>query len=112
MIIRRQNNTFQFEEDLFSKMVHGIGEVHHEVLLSMKILQTKPQVNNMNNKNYDLYHTVIKTRNEIETKNDEYENDYIKYNDFITTNHYIGRKNDNVLLWWRKMRYQFFLYKR
>ena len=58
MNIRRQSGTFQFEEDPFSKGVLGIGKTYHEVLLLVKILQTKPQVKNMNNKYYDLYYTV------------------------------------------------------
>ena len=54
----------------------------------------------MNINFYDLYYTVIKKRNEKEIENIRYEdneNDYIIFNDFITSNHYIGRKNDNGL---------------
>ena len=92
---------FKFEEDPFSKNATGISEIYHEVLLLMKFLQTKPKVKNMNIISYDLYYIVIKNRDENEVVNDKYENneiDYIKYNDFITSNHYIGRKNDNVIL--------------
>ena len=49
MKIRRQNGNSQFEEDVFSKSAQNISKVYHEVLLSMKILQTKPQVKSMNN---------------------------------------------------------------
>ena len=34
----------------------------------------------------------------INNKNEDNENDYINYDDFPTPNHYIGRKNDNVML--------------
>ena len=65
----------------------------------MKFLHTKPQVNIMNINYYDLYYTVIKNINEKEIvigENDE--NDYINFNDFITPNHYIGRKSNNEIL--------------
>ena len=60
MIIRRRSGIFQSEEDSFSKGVQGISKIYHEVMLSMKFLQTKHQVTNMNNNYYDLYYTVIK----------------------------------------------------
>ena len=62
MNIRRQSGIFQIEEDLFSKNVQAIGKINHEVLLLMKFSQTKPQIENMNENNYDLYYTVIKNR--------------------------------------------------
>ena len=49
----------------------------------------------------------MKNRAEKEDDNIEYEkneSDYIIYDDFITLNHYIGRKNDDVKLRWRKKR--------
>ena len=55
----------------------------------MKFLQTKPQVKNMNINYYDLYYTVIKTRDEnrdIDIQNENDENDYINFNDFIIPN--------------------------
>ena len=55
----------------------------------------------MNNNFYDLYYTVIKNRDDKEIVNDQYEdneNDYNKYEDFITPNHYIERKNNNEIL--------------
>ena len=67
----------------------------------MKFLQTKPQVKNMNINYYDLYYTVIKTRDEdkdIDIKYENDDNDYININDFIIPNYYIGRKNDNEIL--------------
>ena len=38
MKIRRQSDTFQLEEDLFSKKVQDIGKIQHEVLLLMKFI--------------------------------------------------------------------------
>ena len=60
---------------------------------SWNSLQTKPQIKNLNINYYDLYYTDIKRRNEMENvNNDEYEKDYSNFNDFITPNHYFGRK--------------------
>ena len=67
------------------------------MLLLTKILQTKPQVKNMNINYYGLYYTVIKTRDDNEIVNNN-ENDYINFNDFITPNHYIGIKKNNEKL--------------
>ena len=64
MNIRRQSGNFQFEEDPFSKNVHGIAENYHEVLLLMKISQTKPEVKSVNIDYYNLYYTVTKNRDE------------------------------------------------
>ena len=67
----------------------------------MKFLMTKPEVKNMNINYYDLYYTVIKTRNEnkdIDNQYDNDENDYIDINDYITPNHYIGIKQNNEIL--------------
>ena len=60
---------------------------------------------------YNLYYTVIKNRKEKDNEEEQEkivddENDYINYNDFITPNHYIGIKNDNVMLWLRNLRSQ------
>ena len=52
----------------------------------MKVLQTKPQVKNMNINFYDLYYTVIKTRDEnrdIVLQYENEENDYINFNDIV-----------------------------
>ena len=67
----------------------------------MKFLQTKPQVKNMNINYYDLYYTVIKTRDENKDIDNQYENDekdYISLNGFITPNHYIGIKPHETIL--------------
>ena len=55
MKIRRRSGTFQIEEGPFSKNVQGIGKNYHEVLLLLKLLQTKPSVKNMNINYYDLF---------------------------------------------------------
>ena len=86
---------FQSQKDTFSKNAQGISKIYHEVLLLMKYLQTKPQIKNMNISYYDLYNTVIKSRKEIV---DEFENEYINFNDIITPNHYIGIKPRETIL--------------
>ena len=61
----------------------------------MKFLQTKPQVKNMNINYYDLYYTVIKTRDENKDIDNLYNddgNDYIDINNFIIPNHNISRE--------------------
>ena len=50
---------------------------------------------------YDLYYTVNKNGDEnevVNNKNENNENDYINYEDFITPNHYIGSKKINDIL--------------
>ena len=84
---------FQTQEDPFSKNAQGISKIYHEVLLLMKFLQTKSQIKNMNINYYDLYYTVNKTRDDKEIVNNN-DNEI----DFITPNHYFGRKNDNEIL--------------
>ena len=56
----------------------------------MKFLQTEPKVKDMNINYYDLYYTVIKKRVEKEILNNQYENVFNNFNDFITPNLYIG----------------------
>ena len=80
---------FQTQEDPFAKNAQSISKICHEVLLLTKFLQTKPKVKNMNIIYYDLYFTVIKTRDESD-KIDNNENDYIIFNDFIDPNHFVG----------------------
>ena len=91
-----KNKNFQtHHEDPSSKNAQGISKIYHEVLLLMKYLQTKPQVKNMNINYYDLYNTVIKTREENKDIDNQYENDendYIDINNFIPPNLYIGIK--------------------
>ena len=92
------NMNIKVEQDPFAGNAQGLRKIYHEVLL-LKFLQTKPQVKNMNIKYYDLYYTVIKTREEEKIVDDKYENnenDYICLNDIIP-NHYVGikgRKNE------------------
>ena len=88
-----KNKNFQtYDRDPFSRYAQGISKIYHEFLLLMKFLQTKPDNKNMNIKYYDLYYTVIKTRDENRNKDNDCENDendFIDINDHITPNHYI-----------------------
>ena len=92
--IEMKNRNFQTQQDPFSKNAQGVSKIYHKVLLLMNFLPTKPRVKNMNINFYDLYYTVIKTRGE----KDNIENVYIKLNDFITPNHYIGIKPREAIL--------------
>ena len=101
----------RFDEGLFAKNAQGIGKIYHEVLLLMKFLQTKPQVKNMYINYYDFYYTVIENRKEKDIEKEQkeivdnqYEKDFISLNDVIIPNHYIGGRNDNEILKWKKMR--------
>ena len=61
----------------------------------MKFLQTKSQVKNMKINYYDLYYTVIKTRDENKDIDNQYEsdkNDYFNFNDIIIPNRNISRE--------------------
>ena len=87
----------RMDEDPFAKNAQGISKIYHEVLLLMKSLQTKPQVKNMNNNYYDLFYRVIKNRDDKEIVDNQYEKDYINFND-IVPKHYVGRKNNDVML--------------
>ena len=90
---------FKFDEDPFAKNAQGISKIYHEVLKLMKFLQTKPQIENMNNNCYDLYYNVIKNREEREVVDNQYENkenDYISLNDVIIPNLYVGIKNRDI----------------
>ena len=97
-----KNKNYQTQDhNPFSKNAQGIRKIYHEVLLLMNFLKTKHQVKNMNINYYDLYYTVIKTRDEnmdIDNQYENDENDYIDINDFITPNHYIGIKQNNEIL--------------
>ena len=74
--IEMKNKNFQTnQQDPFSRNAQGISKIYHEVLLLMKFLQTKPQVKNMNINYYDLYYTVIKSRDEKKDIDNQYEND-------------------------------------
>ena len=100
--IEMKNKKFQTNnQDPLSKNAQGISKIYHEILLLMKFLQTKPQIKNVNINYYDLYYTVIKTRDEIKNIDNQYEddeNDYITFNDFINPNHYIGIKPRETIL--------------
>ena len=51
----------------------------------------------MNINYFDLYYTVIKTRNENKDIDNQYENDendYISLNDVIIPNHYVGIRGE------------------
>ena len=101
----QDNMNIRFDEDPFARNPQGISKIDHEVILLTKILQTKPQVKNMNTNYYDLYYTVIKNRDQKEIDNDvDHKNDYINFNDFITPNHYVGIKPRETMLRWRKIR--------
>ena len=50
------------DEDPFCKYAQDIGKICHGVLLLIKVLQTKPQIEKKNNNYYDLYYTEIKNR--------------------------------------------------
>ena len=94
--IEMKNRNFQTQDqDPFSKNAQGISKIYHEVLLLMRYLQTKPQVKNMNIKYYDLYYTVIKSRDENKDIDNQYENDendYINFQDFIIPNQNISHE--------------------
>ena len=89
--IEMKNKNFQTNnQDPFAKNAQGISKIYHEVLLLMKYLQTKPQNKIMYINYFDLYYTVIKTRDENRNIDNQYENDendYINFNDFIIPNH-------------------------
>ena len=66
----------------------------------MKSPQTKPQAKSMNNNYYDLYYTVIKTRDENKDIDNQFENDdtdYIIFNDSVP-NHDVGIKPRETIL--------------
>ena len=92
--IEMKNKNFQTQEDPLAKKAQGISKNYHEVLFLMKFVKTKPEVKNKNINYFDLYYTVIKTRDKIKDIDIQYEsdeNDYINFNDIIA-NHYIVSK--------------------
>ena len=97
-----KNRNFQTQDqDPFSKNAQSISKISYEILILMKFLQTKPQVKNMNINYYDLYYTVIKTRDgnkDIDNQYQNDDNDYIDINDFIPPTHYIGIKRRETIL--------------
>ena len=93
-----KNKVFQSEQDLFARNAQGISKIFHEQLLLLKTLGTKPQVKFMKITSYDLYYTVNKTRDERGIFDNQYENGFINFKEFITPINYIGIKIDNVIL--------------
>ena len=85
------------DEDPISKNAQGISKSYHEVLMLMKVSQTKPQVKKMIFIFYELYYTVVKDRDATEILDNQNENDYIIFKD-IFPNHYSRRKNDNEII--------------
>ena len=92
------NMNIRFDETPFAKNVQSFSKFYHEVLKLMKVLQTKPQVKNMNNVYYDLFYTIIKNGDEKEIVDNQYENDYFDFNNFITPNHTISIKPRETIL--------------
>ena len=79
------------DEDPFARNAQSISKINHEVLLLMTFLQTKPQVNSTNTNYYDLFYTVIKIRDEKGMVDNQYDNDYNNFFDFIrATQQYIN----------------------
>ena len=54
---------------------------------------------------------AIRNGDDIEIVNDEYENDYVNFNDFITSNHYTRRKNTTEIIKLRKTRSYIYHFK-
>ena len=109
------NMNIRMDQDLFAENAQGISKIYLVVLLLMKFLRNKPQVKNMEFIYYDLYYTVIKNKDENDIVDNHYENIYINFNDFITPDQYIGRKNNEIkkrnLRSWINHFNKFILYK-
>ena len=58
------DRNIRMDKDPFCKIARGIIGIYHELLLLMKFLPSKPEVNNVNNNYYDLYYSVIKNRDD------------------------------------------------
>ena len=100
--IEMKHKNFQTNnQDPFPRNTQGISKIYQEVLLLLKFLMTKAEVKIMNIIYFDLYYTVIKTRDGNKDIDNQYEDDYHGYidiNDFITPNHYIGIKQNKEIL--------------
>ena len=70
--------------------------MYHEVFLLMNFLQTKPQIRDMNIIYYILYYTVIKSRDGKVNVDNQYETDFIIFEDFVP-NPYSRKKNNEPL---------------
>ena len=94
-----KNKIFQTQQDPFSRNAQGIKKIYHEVILLMTFLQTKPQIETLNNNYHDLYYSVIKNRDrfkDIDNQFENDENDYISLNDVIIPNHYLGIRGREI----------------
>ena len=92
------NMNIRMDEDPSARKAQGFSKFFNEILLLMKILQTKPQVKNRNFNFYDLHYTVDRNRGEKEVVDNQFVNDSNNFNDFITSNHYIGNEKNNKIL--------------
>ena len=70
-----KHKNFQTQDDTFPKNAQGISKNYHDVILLMKLLQTKPQVKCKNIKYYDLFYIVINVRDENKDIDNQYEKD-------------------------------------
>ena len=91
------NTNIRMDEDPFAKNAQNIGKIFHGVILLMNFLQAKPQLKNMNIKYYDLYYTVIKNRDVKEIVDDQYENDFIKFNGIVPNNNISIKPRETTL---------------
>ena len=80
------NMNIRFDEDPFAKNAQGISKIYHKVLMLVTLLQTKPQVKKMDISYYELYYTVINSRDEEVNVENQYENDFFNFNDIIPSN--------------------------
>ena len=62
--VEMKSKNFRFEKESFGKDARGFSKIYHEVL---KLLQIKSQVKNMQIYCYDLFYTVIRSRDGKET---------------------------------------------
>ena len=98
---RRQNGKLHFEEDVFNKKPQSFSNIYQEVLLLVKVLQTKPEVEGINTNCYDFYYTVIINRDEKEIvngRNENNENDFNKYEAYNIPNHHVGVKPHETII--------------
>ena len=70
-----KNKNFPTQQDPFARNAQDKSKIFHEILLSMKRLQTKPEIKNLNIKYHDLYYTVFKFRDQNKDIDNQYEND-------------------------------------
>ena len=75
------------DHDLFAENAQNFSKIYHEVFLLMKFLPTKPQVKIMKIKYHDIYYTVIENRDEKINADNQYENNFINFNDIVIHSH-------------------------